>query len=332
MWGWIIGIIIALLILFVILSSVKIVNTGYVYVVERLGQFYRVLPPGLHIILPFMDYVRKRISMKQQILDIEPQNVITKDNVNISVDNVIFYQVLNAKDAVYNIENYVYGIMYSTITNMRNILGDMTLDEVLAGRDKINAKLLDIVDTITDAYGIKILSVEIKNIVPPTEIQNAMEKQMKAEREKRAAILIAEGDRSSAITRAEGEKQSKILIAESDKESNIRRAEGLRESQLLEAQGKAKAIELLAQADADAIRRVNTAIIDSGTDSRVIALKQVEALKELSKNPANKLILPAEGMSSIGSIAAIADIIKNSPVDSPKEVHERLARERGTES
>ena len=332
MWGWIIGIIIAILVLVVILSSVKIVNTGYVYVVERLGQFYRVLQPGLHIILPFMDYVRKRISMKQQILDIEPQNVITKDNVNISVDNVIFYQVLNAKDAVYNIENYVYGIMYSTITNMRNIIGDMSLDEVLAGRDKINSKLLDIVDTITDAYGIKILSVEIKNIVPPTEIQNAMEKQMKAEREKRAAILIAEGDRSSAIARAEGEKQSKILIAESDKESNIRRAEGLRESQLLEAQGKAKAIELLAQADADAIRRVNTAIIDSGTDSRVIALKQVEALKEMSMNPANKLILPAEGMSSIGSIAAIADIIKNSPVDAPKDVRERAARETGTDT
>ena len=331
-WGWIIGIIIALLVLVVILSSVKIVNTGYVYVVERLGQFYRVLQPGLHIILPFMDYVRKRISMKQQILDIEPQNVITKDNVNISVDNVIFYQVLNAKDAVYNIENYVYGIMYSTITNMRNIIGDMSLDEVLAGRDKINSKLLDIVDAITDAYGIKILSVEIKNIVPPTEIQNAMEKQMKAEREKRAAILIAEGDRSSAIARAEGEKQSKILIAESDKEANIRRAEGLRESQLLEAQGKAKAIELLAQADAEAIRRVNTAIIDSGTDSRVIALKQVEALKELSMNPANKLILPAEGMASIGSIAAIADIIKNSPIDAPKAARERAAGDPGDSS
>lgn len=215
---WIIVGIVAVLILVVILSSVKIVNTGYVYVVERLGQFYRVLQPGMHIIVPFMDYVRKRISMKQQILDIEPQNVITKDNVKISVDNVIFYQVLNAKDAVYNIENYVYGIMYSTITNMRNIIGDMSLDEVLAGRDKINAKLLDIVDAITDAYGIKILSVEIKNIVPPEEIQNAMEKQMKAEREKRAAILIAEGDRNSSIARAEGEKQSNILRAEAEKD------------------------------------------------------------------------------------------------------------------
>ncbi len=314
---WIIGVVIALLVLAVILSSVKIVNTGYVYVVERLGQFYRVLQPGLHIILPFMDFVRKKISMKQQILDIEPQNVITKDNVNIQADNVIFYQVLNAKDAVYNIENYVYGIMYSTITNMRNIIGDMTLDEVLAGRDKINSKLLDIVDSITDAYGIKILSVEIKNIVPPQEIQIAMEKQMKAEREKRAAILIAEGDRSSAIARAEGEKQSNILRAEAEKEANIRRAEGLKESQLLEAQGRARAIELLADADAAAIMRVNRSIIESGTDARVIALKQVEALKELSMNPANKLILPVEGMSALGSVAALADIIKNTPQNPP---------------
>ena len=315
--GWIIGIVIAVLVLVVIISSVKVVNTGYVYVVERLGQFYRVLPPGLHIMIPFMDFVRKKISMKQQILDIEPQNVITKDNVKIQADNVIFYQVLNAKDAVYNIENYVYGIMYSTITNMRNIIGDMSLDEVLAGRDKINMKLLDIVDSITDAYGIKILSVEIKNIVPPQEIQIAMEKQMKAEREKRAAILIAEGDRSSAIARAEGEKQSNILRAEAEKESNIRRAEGLKESQLLEAQGKARAIELLADADASAIMRVNRSIIESGTDARVIALKQVEALKELSMNPANKLILPVEGMSALGSVAALADIIKNTPVNPP---------------
>lgn len=304
--------ILALIILIVLLTSIKVVNTGYVFVLERFGQFYRVLQPGWHVIIPFADFVRRRISMKQQILDIQPQNVITKDNVKISVDNVIFYQVLNAKDAVYNIENYVSGIMYSTITNMRNIIGDMTLDEVLVGRDKINQKLLSIVDSITDAYGIKILSVEIKNIVPPEEIQNAMEKQMKAEREKRAAILIAEGDRNSSIARAEGEKQSNILRAEAEKESNIRRAEGLRESQLLEAEGKARAIDLIAKAEAQAIMDVNGAIISSGTDERVIALKQVEALRDLSMNPANKLILPVDAISSLGSIAAIADILKES--------------------
>lgn len=301
--------VILLFLMVVLLSSIKVVNTGSVYVLERFGQYYKTLQPGWHVILPFVDYVRRKISMKQQILDIQPQSVITKDNVNISVDNVIFYQVLNPKDAVYNIENYVSGIMYSTITNMRNIIGDMSLDEVLAGRDRINMKLLDIVDSITDAYGIKILSVEIKNIVPPEEIQNAMEKQMKAEREKRAAILIAEGDRESSIARAEGEKRSNILRAEAEKEKNIRLAEGMKESQLLEAEGKARAIEAIANAEADAIRKVNASIIESGTDARIIALKQVEALKEMATNPANKLILPVDTLNSLGSIAAIADII-----------------------
>lgn len=309
----IIGFIVVLVLLLVILiSSVKVVNTGYNYVMERFGQFYKVLEPGWHITIPFVDFIRRRVSIKQQILDIAPQNVITKDNVNISVDNVIFYQVLSSKDAVYNIESYVQGIMYSTITNMRNIIGDMSLDDVLGGRDLINSKLLQIVDNITDAYGIKILSVEIKNIVPPSEIQQAMEKQMKAERSKRATILEAEGQRQSQIEKAEGEKRSQILAAEAEKEANIRRAEGLKESQLLEAEGKAKAIEQISIAEAEAIRKVNTAIIESGTNETVIALKQVEALKEMANSPANKLILPNETLSSLGSIAAIAEMLKGS--------------------
>lgn len=306
---FVIGIVLVI-VLIAIISSIKIVNTGYVYILERLGQFYKVLEPGWHFTIPFVDYVKRKISTKQQILDIEPQSVITKDNVKISIDNVIFYKVMNPKDAVYNIENYVHGIIYSTITNMRNIVGDMTLDEVLSGRDKINSKLLQIIDEITDAYGIKILSVEIKNIMPPAEIQNAMEKQMKAERDKRAAILQAEGQKQAQIERAEGEKQAKILAAEAEKEANIRRAEGLRESQLLEAEGKAKAIEIIAQAEADAIAKVNKAILESGTNETVIALKQVEALTEMSKNPANKLILPNETISSLGSIVAVAEMLK----------------------
>lgn len=311
--GSIIGFIVVLVLLLVILiSSVKVVNTGYNYVMERFGQFYKVLEPGWHITIPFVDFIRRKVSIKQQILDIAPQNVITKDNVNISVDNVIFYQVLSAKDAVYNIESYVQGIMYSTITNMRNIIGDMSLDDVLAGRDLINSKLLQIVDNVTDAYGIKILSVEIKNIVPPSEIQQAMEKQMKAERSKRATILEAEGQRQSQIEKAEGEKRSQILAAEAEKEANIRRAEGLKESQLLEAEGKAKAIEQISIAEAEAIRKVNTAIIESGTNETVIALKQVEALKEMANSPANKLILPNETLSSLGSIAAIGEMLKGS--------------------
>ncbi|AVP56148.1 SPFH/Band 7/PHB domain protein [Clostridium tetani] len=307
--GKIILIILLLIILSAVLSTIKIVNTGSLYVVERFGQFYKILEPGWHFTIPFADFVRKKVSTKQQILDIEPQNVITQDNVRISIDNVIFYRVMNAKDAVYNIENYKSGIVYSTITNMRNIVGNMTLDEVLSGRDKINNDLLRVVDEITDAYGIKILSVEIKNIIPPAEIQQAMEKQMKAERDKRATILQAEGQKQSEIERAQGEKQSKILQAEAEKEANIRRAEGFRQSQILEAEGKAQAIESVAQAQAKAVRLVNASILESGTNETVIALKQVEALQEMAKNPANKLILPNETVSSLGSIAAIGEML-----------------------
>jgi len=310
MAGLLLTFVILVILLILVISSIKIVNTGSLFVVERLGQFHRVLEPGWHFIIPFVDFVRKRISTKQQILDIEPQSVITKDNVKISIDNVIFYKVMNARDAVYNIESYKSGIVYSTITNMRNIVGNMSLDEVLSGRDKINSDLLEVVDEITDAYGIKILSVEIKNIIPPAEIQQAMEKQMRAERDKRAVILQAEGQKQSDIARAEGEKQAKILTAEADKEANIRRAEGMKESQLLEAEGKAKAIEAIAAAQAKAIEQVNKAIIESGTNETVIALKQVEALQEMAKNPANKLILPNETLSTFGNIAAIGEMLK----------------------
>ncbi len=310
MTGLIFLVALLVIVFLVLLSSIKVVNTGYLYVVERLGQFHRILEPGWHFIIPGVDFVRRKVSTKQQILDVPPQSVITKDNVKISVDNVIFYKMLNAKDAVYNIEDYKAGIVYSATTNIRNILGNMTLDEVLAGRDSINQQLLGIIDEVTDAYGIKVLSVEIKNIIPPAEIQQAMEKQMRAERDKRAMILQAEGLRQSQIEKAEGEKQSKILEAEAEKEANIRRAEGLKESQLLEAEGKAKAIEQIAIAESEAIRKVNEAIIESGTNETVIALKQVEALKEMANNPANKLILPNETLSSLGSIAAIGEMLK----------------------
>lgn len=290
--------VILLFIMVVLLSSIKVVNTGSVYVLERFGQYYKTLQPGWHVILPFVDYVRRKISMKQQILDIQPQNVITKDNVNISVDNVIFYQVLNPKDAVYNIENYVSGIMYSTITNMRNIIGDMSLDEVLAGRDRINMKLLDIVDSITDAYGIKILSVEIKNIVPPEEIQNAMEKQMKAERERRAKILDAEG-----------EKRSQILIAEGLKESAILKADAVKEQKIREAAGEAEAILTVQRANADALRMLNEA---APTD-RIIQLKSLEAFAKAADGKATKIIIPSELQSIAGNVAAIKEIWKDEP-------------------
>lgn len=303
-------IIILIIVLIGLLASIKIVNTGYVFVLERFGQFTKILEPGWHFVIPFADFIRKKVSTKQQILDIEPQNVITKDNVKISIDNVIFYKILNSRDAVYNIESYKSGIVYSAITNMRNIVGNMTLDSVLSGRDIINSELLHVVDEVTDAYGIKILSIEIKNIITPAEIQQAMEKQMRAERDKRATILQAEGQKQGDIERAEGEKRAKILQAEADKESSIRRAEGSKESQLLEAEGSASAILEVAKAQAEAINLVNRAIIESGTNETVIALKQVEALKEMAKNPANKLILPNETLSSLGSISAIAEMLK----------------------
>lgn len=305
------GFIIAgVIIIITLLISIRIVNTGYVYVVERFGQFYKVLEPGWHLIIPYIDFVRARVSTKQQILDIEPQSVITKDNVKISIDNVIFYKVMNARDAIYNIDNYKSGIIYSTITNVRNVIGSMSLDEVLTGRDKINKELLTIVDKLTDSYGIKILSVEIKNIVPPAEIQQAMEKQMKAERDKRAAILQAEGQKQSAIEIAEGEKQSKILQAEAEKEANIKRAEGMREAQLLEAEGKARAIMEISEAEARAISLVNKAIIDSGTNEVVIALKQVEALTKMADSPSSKLVIPSESITSLGSIASVTEMLK----------------------
>lgn len=248
--------------------------------------------------------------MKIAYIDIEPQSVITKDNVKISIDNVCSYVVKNAKDAIYNIENFKSGIIYTATIQMRNAVGSMTLDEILSKRHEINQEILKNVEDVTTKFGIEILSVEIKNIIPPEDIRVSMEQQMKAERLKRARILEAEGERESAINKAEGEKQSKILQAEAEKQANIRRAEGLRESQLLEAEGKAKAIETIAAAQAEAIMKVNKSIIESGTNETVIALKQVEALQEMAKNPANKLILPNETLSSLGNIAAVAEIIK----------------------
>lgn len=286
--------VILLFIMVVLLSSIKVVNTGSVYVLERFGQYYKTLQPGWHVILPFVDYVRRKISMKQQILDIQPQNVITKDNVNISVDNVIFYQVLNPKDAVYNIENYVSGIMYSTITNMRNIIGDMSLDEVLAGRDRINMKLLDIVDSITDAYGIKILSVEIKNIVPPEEIQNAMEKQMKAERERRESIL-----------RAEGEKRSQILIAEGEQESQILRANAEKEAAILRAQGEAEAILEVQKATAEGIKMLNNAT----PTKEVLALRSLSTFEKVADGKSTKIIIPSEIQSLAGLATSLRELV-----------------------
>ncbi|HEY5561062.1 MAG TPA: SPFH domain-containing protein, partial [Clostridiaceae bacterium] len=291
-------------------ASLKIITTGYVYVVERLGKYHKTLEPGFHFIYPFVDVVRSKVNLKQQILEIEPQSVITKDNVKILIDNVVFYTVVNAKEAIYNIESFRTGVIYSSAINMRNVVGDMALDEILSNRANINSMVLKSVEDVTRKYGVEILSVEIKNIIPPAEITSVMEKEMTAERTKRAVILQANGEKQSAIAKAEGLKQSVILNAEADKESNIRRAEGSKESQLLEAEGKARAIEAVAEAQAKAYNLINKAILESGTNETIIALKQVEALIEMAKNPANKLIIPMESISTLGNISAIAETLK----------------------
>jgi len=311
---------IILIIVFLILS-LKVVTTGYVYVVERLGRYHSTLQPGWHIIIPLIDVVRAKISLKQQIIEIEPQSVITKDNVGVSIDSVVFYTVLNPKDAVYGIESYRQGVSYSSAINMRDCVGSLMLDEILSERAKLNAQILSSVQDVTRKYGIEILSVEIKNIIPPSEITSAMEQVMTSERKKRAAILQAEGQKQASISIAEGDKQSKILVAEAEKEANIRRAEGLKQSQLLEAEGKANALKVVAEAQANVIEVVasaqanatmvtNKAILDSGTNETILALKQIEALVEMAKNPSSKLIIPSESISTLGNISAIAETLK----------------------
>ncbi len=309
------GTIIALVVVVVvILSSVKIVHTKEALIVERLGQYSRTLEQGVHFLLPFLDTVRRSVNLSQQIREIPPQGAVTHENVPISIDSVVFYEVLDPRAAVYNIQNYVGAIEVSVATSLRNVIGTMTLDEMFNSRERINAKLSEVLDSITNGFGIKVLRVEIRDIRVSADIQDSMDKQMKAERSKRATILEAEAQREKDVKTAEGEKLAAILRAEAEKEANIRRAEGLKESQLLEAEGKANAILKVADAEAEAIRKINSAIKESGTDQVVIALKQVEALIEMSKNPANKIFLPTDSIKSLGSIGAVAEMLKDNNV------------------
>lgn len=302
------------------LLPIRIVNTGELKIVERLGKFDRTLEPGLRFTIPIIENVVKTISTKQQILDIPPSSVITADNVGVNVDAVVFYYVEDPIKAVYGIENFVNAVGYTTITNLRSVIGEMTLDQILSERKTINDKLLAVVDELTNAYGIKIVNIEIKDIKPPRSVTESMELQLTADRKKRAAILEAQATKESTVTKAEANKTAAILDAEAEKESQIlnaqaqkevklKQAEADREARLMEAEAEAKYIEKVAIAQAEAIRTVNTAIKESGTDATVIALKQTEALVEMAKNPANKLILPNEAVSSLGSIAAIKEVL-----------------------
>ena len=297
MWFLIILLIIVLVIAF---KSIKIVKQAEVYIIERLGKFHKVADAGLTIIVPFLDHVRSVVSLKQQTMDIPPQGVITKDNVTITIDTVVFYQITDPAKAVYEIQSLKKGIEYLAITTIRDIVGKMDLDETFSSRDAINQKLRVILDEATDRWGCKIDRVEIKDINPPADIRDAMEKQMNAERNKRALILEAEAQRQSAITIAEGKKEAAILEADADKEAAIRRAAG-----------QAEAIKEVAEAKAKEIQLVYEAIKNANPDDKLVQLKSLEALEKVADGEANKVFIPFEATSALSSLGAIKEVMKD---------------------
>ena len=293
-------IILLLIILVIAFKTIKIVKQSEVYIIERLGKFYKVADAGLTIIIPFIDQVRSVVSLKQQTMDVPPQGVITQDNVTITIDTVVFYKITDPAKAVYEIQSLKKGIEYLAITTIRDIVGKMDLDQTFSSRDAINDKLRVILDEATDQWGCKVDRVEIKDITPPADIRDAMEKQMNAERNKRALILQAEGERQSAITIAEGQKEAAILEAEADKESRIRKAAG-----------EAEAIKKVAEAKAKEIEMVYGALKTAKPDDKIIQLKSLEALKEVAAGEANKVFIPFDATSALGSLGAIKEVIKD---------------------
>ena len=281
-------------------KTIKIVRQSEVYIIERLGRFHKVADAGLTIIIPVLDKVRSVVSLKQQTMDIPPQGVITSDNVTITIDTVVFYKITDPAKAVYEIQSLKKGIEYLAITTIRDIVGKMELDETFSSRDQINDKLRVILDEATDPWGCKIDRAEIKDITPPADIRDAMEKQMNAERNKRALILEAEGERQSAITLAEGRKQAAILDAEADREAKIRRATG-----------EAEAIRQVAEAKAEEIQKVYEAIKNSNPDEKLVQIKSLEALQEVAKGDANKIFIPFEATSALSSLGALSDVVKD---------------------
>ena len=296
MWFFIILLVIVVIIA---LKTIKIVKQAEVYIIERLGKFHKVADAGLTIIIPFFDHVRSVVSLKQQTMDILPQGVITKDNVTIPLVPVVLCKITDPAKAVYEIQNLKKGIEYLAITTIRDIVGKMDLDETFSSRDAINDKLRVILDEATDQWGCKIDRVEIKDITPPPDIRDAMEKQMNAERNKRALILQAEGERQSAITLAEGKKEAAILEAEAEKESKIRRAAG-----------EAEAIKQVAEAKAEEIQMVYEAMMKANPNEKLVQLKSLETLKEVANGEANKVFIPFEATNTLSSLGAIKEVLK----------------------
>ena len=304
---------IILIIFFIVVAaaSIKVVRQSEVRIIERFGKYHKTAEAGLNFIVPFIDNVRAVVSLKQQTMDVTPQSVITKDNVTITIDTVVFYQITEPAKAVYEIESLQKGIAYIAITTIRDIVGKMDLDNTFSSRDLINNQLRTILDEATDKWGCKVDRVEIKDIKPPVDVRDAMEKQMNAERNKRATILEAEGKRQADITLAEGKKQATILEAEAERESSIRRAQGVRESRILEAEGNAEAIKKVADAKAQEINMVYSAIMETNPDQNLIALKSLEALEKVANGTANKVFIPFDATKAMGALGAATEVLKS---------------------
>ena len=304
MAGTIFMIIIILLIVYIVTSCVRIVPQAQAYVIERLGAYNGTWSVGMHFKVPFIDRVAKKVLLKEQVVDFAPQPVITKDNVTMRIDTVVYYQITDPKLYAYGVDNPIMAIENLTATTVRNIIGDLELDSTLTSRETINTKMRATLDEATDPWGIKVNRVELKNIIPPTEIQNAMEKQMKAERERREAILRAEGEKKSSILRAEGHKESMILEAEAEKEAAILNAEAKKEATIREAEGQAEAILKVQRATADGLR----AIREAGADEAVIKLKSLEAFEKAADGKATKIIIPSEIQNLAGLVTSIKEV------------------------
>ena len=304
MAGTIFMIIIILLIVYIVTSCVRIVPQAQAYVIERLGAYNGTWSVGMHFKVPFIDRVAKKVLLKEQVVDFAPQPVITKDNVTMRIDTVVYYQITDPKLYAYGVDNPIMAIENLTATTLRNIIGDLELDSTLTSRETINTKMRATLDEATDPWGIKVNRVELKNIIPPTEIQNAMEKQMKAERERREAILRAEGEKKSSILRAEGHKESMILEAEAEKEAAILNAEAKKEATIREAEGQVEAILKVQRATADGLR----AIREAGADEAVIKLKSLEAFEKAADGKATKIIIPSEIQNLAGLVTSIKEV------------------------
>ena len=289
-----------------VLTNIRVVPQSKAYVIERLGTYYSTWDTGLHVKIPFIDRIAKIVSLKEQVVDFKPQPVITKDNVTMQIDTVVFYQITDPKLYTYGVESPISAIENLSATTLRNIIGELELDSTLTSRDTINAKIRVILDEATDPWGIKVNRVELKNIIPPREIQDAMEKQMKAERERRESILRAEGEKQSRILVAEGHKESKILEAEAEKQSAIIHAEAVREAKIREAEGEAEAIIKVQQATADAIKLLN----DANASDAVVKLKALEAFAQAADGQATKIIIPSEIQGLAGLVEGVTETIK----------------------